>query len=59
MIGIFAQTQVGFVWLANVDTLEESKAQIDAGDFDGPDVEFVFAIEGVVHTRNLEEVEQP
>ena len=44
-VSIFAHTySYGLEWLANADTLEEVQAQLDAGDFDGPDVAWVIVV---------------
>ena len=57
--GIFSQGLHGMVWLANAETEAEARAQIEAGDFDHPDVNFVFAIPGLVAFRDLDGVRKP
>lgn len=34
MFGIFGEEGAGLTWLQTVDTVEEARALIDAGDFD-------------------------
>lgn len=54
MYAIFTQGRDGMRWNAVATTAKDAVAQIAAGDFDGDDVDFVFALPGVVGFRDLD-----
>lgn len=54
MYAIFTQTANKMTWCANAETEADAIAQINAGDFDRDDVDFVFALPGIVGFRDLD-----
>lgn len=54
MYGIFTQGPRGMRWVAMATDEADATAQIEAGDFDGDGVDFVFAIHGITAFRDLD-----
>lgn len=51
MFAILVQTRSGLEWHAMVESTEEAREQIEAGDFDADGIEWVFVVPAVSYYR--------